>query len=801
AYLNGCNEFFSPANSSGASGGSGQGSVTGANAAPADKIGSGNTSDSGLGGETTNNPGEGPGNGPSNGSPDGAVGASQENALDVYVGGGEPFPKNGLESLGLATAGVAAVSAMKAYAKTTKNDLITARHAVNGLKSGKPTSAGVGAVVGALSTLASDYAALANQAKKWDINSFDEKARPGARKGQSDLETARQNALTSASDLARSLAASSSPGQISNVANAIDAVSSDISALSAEFDAIELTDFTDGQAKVIKTAQSNLQKAANSVSALSPRLKAAVNTPRVKTTAAVVGGLLTQGLVVDAIYFFTRPDNPLSPKAVPPIVAASDDEDAPSEWYINTVPGTSVKAFQEWIKGLPDRGLGRQYVYDGANFQSYVGKWTREQAIIIHENAIVSHQVPNIFQEVHLNAVQSNASWARKDFVQRRDEDESPEIVADQDNVLHLSMLSMPKGEDWGDLLADAAADGKPYIYEKSAGSGITVYILDSGINWEHQDPNHNWKGTDGPRMMSEEEIWEDEPSSSGVRVIASARILELADLIVYLRQFDLLRNNRHAEYAYQPPYNIPRPVQSDPWVDVLAESWATGIVTVFAAGNRQEETPPYPELNRMGYWNPQRFAKPNNPMITVGSLDVTGEKSEFNVDVTAPTATSMYLGWYLVFDTICTGEISTYAMGFPITVADSADVEGVTFEGGTSFSAPQVGGLAAYLLGLPNLRRPADFRKIPMAVKKRITRTARNDPSKGGVGMAYNGAREVPCNGFVTIIPETKRRSIEDVVAGKNMIDGLVGLNVTLGEPVLPMNKGHELPVEVMVA
>ncbi|KAL9032672.1 MAG: hypothetical protein Q9180_006368 [Flavoplaca navasiana] len=409
----------------------------------------------------------------------------------------------------------------------------------------------------------------------------------------------------------------------------------------------------------------------------------------------------------------------------------------------------------------------------------------------------------------------------------------------------------MPKGEDLGDLLADAAADGKPYIYEKSAGSGITVYILDSGINWEHQDlkelshRDHIASGLRNKFGQPDTDASDGVGHGTAVASMVAGKVLGVAKRVslvsvkvangtpqgpepqlegyrwatedvrrrnlegravfvwcsVYLRQFHLLSNNRHAEYAYQPPYNIPRPDQSDPWVDVLAESWATGIVTVFAAGNREERTPPYPELNRMGYWNPQRFAKTNNPMITVGALDLTGEKAEFNVDVTAPTADSLYLGWVLVFDTICTGEISTYAMGFPITVADFADVEGVTFEAGTSFSAPQVGGLAAYLLGLPNLRRPADFRKIPMAVKKRITRTARNDPSKGGVGSAYNGARELPCNGFVTILPETKRRSIEDVVAGKSMIDGLVGLNVTLGEPVLPMDEGHELPVEVMVA
>ncbi|KAL8758639.1 MAG: hypothetical protein Q9199_001317, partial [Rusavskia elegans] len=95
------------------------------------------------------------GNRPSNGSPSGSQDVSDENTLGVYVNGGKPIPSEGLGGLGLATAGATAVSAVTAYAITTQNDLTTARHAVNGLQSGNPTSAGVKAVVGAVTTLAS----------------------------------------------------------------------------------------------------------------------------------------------------------------------------------------------------------------------------------------------------------------------------------------------------------------------------------------------------------------------------------------------------------------------------------------------------------------------------------------------------------------------------------------------------------------------------------------------------------------------------------------------------------------------
>ena len=93
----------------------------------------------------------------------------------------------------------------------------------------------------------------------------------------------------------------------------------------------------------------------------------------------------------------------------------------------------------------------------------------------------------------------------------------------------------------------------------------------------------------------------------------------------------EVRRNTRHAEYAYRAPYNIPRPAKADPWVDLLAEAWQTGIVTVFSAGNR----PGGAEL--IGGANPQRFATSNNPMIIVGSIDNRGSKSRFNREVGAP--------------------------------------------------------------------------------------------------------------------------------------------------------------------
>ncbi len=236
----------------------------------------------------------------------------------------------------------------------------------------------------------------------------------------------------------------------------------------------------------------------------------------------------------------------------------------------------------------------------------------------------------------------------------------------------------------------------------------------------------------------------------------------------------EVRRNTRHAEYAYRAPYNVPRPAKADPWVDLLAEAWQTGIVTVFSAGNK----PGGAEL--IGGANPQRFATSNNPMIIVGSIDNRGSKSRFNREVGAPPESPR-----LSIDSALVGELTTYANGEGVPVASHQTNTNGRVASGTSFAAPQIGGLAAYFLGLPNLIGPSDFAAIPMAIKKHIRKTARDDVHDG-VGTAYNGVRELPCNQWVTTLQQKKRRSVEDAISLADKMYDLLGANLTVPESVL---------------
>ncbi|KAL8858124.1 MAG: hypothetical protein Q9178_005301 [Gyalolechia marmorata] len=973
SYLNSCNEFSPSVDPSGPSdqgnpnsGGSGSGQGNPDSGGSGSGQGNSNSGGSGSGQGNPNSGGSGSGQGSSN--PGGSSGSgsdgesNNDNSPGSYVNGGKPIPDGG--DLGLETEGEAAISGMTPYARTTRNDLNTARTAINSLKAGNPTSAGVDAAVGALSTLASDYSALSNQAKKWVLDSFDEDLRSSARKEQADLESARQqvsdlipqlracsvsveqsqqsstecrqvydqasavlsgsnvlvplawfesrnggnggsssssgggdessngsnnsnnggcgglnflggalpipsgglgglglpltpidqaitamkpfaiaaqNALAFASDLACSLGDSSSASEISDAANALDTAGSNLSALSSQLDAIEMQSLTSGQAATLQTELTNLRTASEIVSGLSTRLKGAINTAGFRAAALVVATLATEQYVLQSLFFFTRPDNPLAPGAITPPMLSPPDYTKPQEWYINTVPGTSVKDFQAWIKTLPDKGLGRQHIYGGANFQSYVGKWTEEESIIIHENPIVSHQIPNVRLQVSWNFLQEDIPAVLEDNLRRRAG--NAEILQNR-GIHHLNILSLPKNKDISSLKIPNEDLLYHYMYEASAGSGTFVYVFDGGVNWNHLEfegvPHEDYivptlKGKDGKSVTD----FGDQNDGHGTGVtssivgkyygvakrvtVVSVKMSAGADLVaedileawrwavedvrardregkaVFVlttgqfcasNTFDCLitlphpatanptvrRNTAHAEYAYRAPYNIPRPAKADPWVDLLAEAWQTGIVTVFAAGNKGAPG----EVDQIGGTNPQRFATSNNPMIIVGGIDNRGSKSRFNREVGAPPGSPG-----LSIDAALVGELTTYANGEGIPVASHETNTNARVMSGTSFAAPQIGGLAAYFLGLPNLIGPSDFAAIPMAIKKHIRKTARDDVHDG-VGTAYNGVRELPCNQWVTTLQQKKRRAVEDAISLADKMYDLLGGNLTVPESVL---------------
>lgn len=159
-------------------------------------------------------------------------------------------------------------------------------------------------------------------------------------------------------------------------------------------------------------------------------------------------------------------------------------------------------------------------------------------------------------------------------------------------------------------------------------------------------------------------------------------------------------------------------------WVPVLASCIKSGIIVVLNAGNEPQAGAPY-----QGWTSPQRFATPQNALITVGSINQDGTISPFNLPIDGPSADGSFLY----------GHFSVYAIGqgVRVPVVDPSSPNRYAYVDGTS--------VAAYHLRLPNTVIPFQAIRVPMAVKNHIVQLAR-DNSHDGAGTAYNGVREELC-------------------------------------------------------
>ena len=61
----------------------------------------------------------------------------------------------------------------------------------------------------------------------------------------------------------------------------------------------------------------------------------------------------------------------------------------PKSWLLNTVPGTSREAFEDFVSKLPDRGSGKRIVFPHMKYQYYVAKMTLEEAKAVSKLPIV----------------------------------------------------------------------------------------------------------------------------------------------------------------------------------------------------------------------------------------------------------------------------------------------------------------------------------------------------------------------------------------------------------------------------
>lgn len=268
-------------------------------------------------------------------------------------------------------------------------------------------------------------------------------------------------------------------------------ISADFTSLSGAADAWELESFGPGGPifTEVQAEQTALRTAAKSLADSLTQLRSCVATPGTcKNVYDTIAGVLAGGTIGGPlVWLYTYNGNPTSPTQTSqgsPPAAEPTETSSPQEWLINTVPRTSVKDFQAFIKTLPDRGSGKQLIWDTIDVQGYVTKMTRLEAQITNLDPIVDIIISNDPIQF-IPAFVNNTSPSGL-----RQRDDNVKIVGEDDELRYQYLLCTPKDQNI-DELSDNEEDWI-YVHEESAGDGTFVYVFDAGFRFSHDVcPSH----------------------------------------------------------------------------------------------------------------------------------------------------------------------------------------------------------------------------------------------------------------------------------------------------------------------
>ncbi|KAL8781313.1 MAG: hypothetical protein Q9213_006062 [Squamulea squamosa] len=531
-----------------------------------------------------------------------------------------------------------------------------------------------------------------------------------------------------------------------DVSTAADALAT--AAQGTAFGDIELASVPGGNVfNVVPPTKSTLGSIAKQLGAAVAPIRGCVRNPGVcqtvyRGTAGIVGAA---GVAVPLAAIVNYRETPA------PVVPITRNKKVPNEWILNTIPGTSVKDFQAFIKGLPDRGAGRQIVTGGHITHRYVGKWTLDEARIIARDPIVDTMASNTRMSGARLDLVNNATMASKMLLPRAG---SPTIIKDPLSTRSPKIVSLPKNKDIRTL-----SDTDPiyeYAYDASAGDGTFVYVFDAGFQFDHvQFLGGNTEIHVVPGIVDENgrPVTSDTDEinhGTGVAALINGWTIGTAKSATVVGVKVSGPDNPDPEWVIRgwtwaiddaakqraDGNRLSKTVFCLPWT----EAWDVGIVTVISGGNLDV-------VETMGEASPQRFGTPDNAVINVLGVDRNGDRAAHNLPI-APARSGR--------DATLQGHETVFAHAVDVRTADSDPVMTNKYKlaTGNSVACPQVAGLAAYFLGLPNSVVPPQ-RDIPMAIKKHLMELAR-DGSHGGKGVAYNGVWEAPCGAL------TKKREIE---------------------------------------
>lgn len=272
-------------------------------------------------------------------------------------------------------------------------------------------------------------------------------------------------------------------------ANVLVFVRADFAALSSQFDSIELSSFSGDALASVQTQGAALRGASSTLQAAASSLRSCLRSNTCKTIIAGVIGSITVNEILNPLNWLVlggpdavKPTQTLQPPSSP--TGNTTSTDTPLPWLLNTRSGTSLGAFKSFIQSLPDKGSGRQIVYETLSTQWYVTSMTLEEAMIVHQFPIVDQMVPNTPLDYEVNEAKGAAARPL------RPRDGPTVVAAPREVPWHLKWLSARRTRD----VVARNLDNDKYIYEENAGQGSYVYLFDAKVDWDHivnPDPQH----------------------------------------------------------------------------------------------------------------------------------------------------------------------------------------------------------------------------------------------------------------------------------------------------------------------
>ncbi|KAH7323511.1 hypothetical protein BKA65DRAFT_540182 [Rhexocercosporidium sp. MPI-PUGE-AT-0058] len=382
-------------------------------------------------------------------------------------------------------------------------------------------------------------------------------------------------------------------------------------------------------------------------------------------------------------------------------------------YFIVAKIGTNQAEFENLVSSLPKSSDDVHISYPLVGVFAHVA--TINETVLqsiqknpILETVILSRQSLGSPSKAKRSILQNSASHndARSKF-QKRATRKYPEWVFEPTNVVpqpnspdQLRMLSQ---KNW--FTDDSPNyDGKEYLTERPSGQGTRIYIIDTGV-----EPHQEFVGLTGSAQYVAKGASPTTTFYHGNCVASQAVGATLGvakDAFMYSVKIaftehsifdgfvhsvnDVIQLGLQGKAVINMSFGgAALPASETDWYEAYIQ-WAinNGIVVVAAAGNDGDNdgipTDPSHVIDSV---RPSRYGQTIPGFLAVGSVDLDGFRSDITPKCTITDAGSDCL--------------QAYALGKNVLCATLGNA--YEHKTGTSFAAPQVAGLAAYLIAHPN--------------------------------------------------------------------------------------------------